>query len=223
MMILSFNLSPQRAGVIYDRFPPTARTKIGCCLCILKTHFFTTLVLALCAAPALIASFLNSLSCSCICTSTHEPSLFRRSSDGTRFRLVVGGSIDFCSSPTAQGPCVYVGVLLADGSSIYKSGSEHAWASDVHETHGAAFIISPKSTQEARATSPSCRPIRGQAHVSPAHSVDAPRYLNSSDRHESTLGSFRLLVTVLCSRTLRVECPCRCSLAYIDGCFDACS
>ncbi|KAL8917944.1 MAG: hypothetical protein Q9208_007653, partial [Pyrenodesmia sp. 3 TL-2023] len=71
------------------------------------------------------------LPCLGTCTNAHDPSLIRRSSDGTYFRFSTGGKIAVHIAPSIQGPWIYAGAALPNGSSIPKIGNQDLWAPDV--------------------------------------------------------------------------------------------
>ena len=93
------------------------------------------MLLSLFAAPlALLATtvsaYSNPLSCSGICTNTHDPAVIRRTVDGKYFRFATGGGIAIhTSSGDIQGPWSYAGVALSGGSKIANSGAADMWVS----------------------------------------------------------------------------------------------
>lgn len=76
---------------------------------------------------ASVAAYADPLSCSGVCTDTHDPTLIRRSSDGTYYRFATGGGIPIYTTTTIQGPWVYQGEVLSGGSSIDNSGADDMW------------------------------------------------------------------------------------------------
>ena len=72
-------------------------------------------------------AYSDPLECSGICNDTHDPSLIRRSSDGTYFRFATGGGVSIHTADSIQGPWTYQGYALADGSKIDNSGSTDLW------------------------------------------------------------------------------------------------
>lgn len=77
-----------------------------------------------------VDAYSNPLSCNGICTNAHDPSLIRRD-DGTYFRFSTGGNIAVHTAPFIQGPWIYDGAALSNGSKINKAGSRDLWAPDV--------------------------------------------------------------------------------------------
>lgn len=167
-------------------------------------RFFTTLVSAVCAAPALVAAFANPLSCSGTCTDTSDPSLIRRTSDGTWFRFSTGGGIDIYSASSVQGPWSSVGKVLESGSSIDNSGSDDAWAPDVHYIDGTYYVyyaVSSFGTQDSAigvATSTTMESGTWTDHGSTGivstsgsdwNAID-PSYLQVDDVNYMSFGSF---------------------------------
>lgn len=107
-------------------------------------HLSSFLVLP--ALSGLAAAFSNPLSCSGICTDTHDPSLIRRSSDGTYFRFATGGGLDIHTADSLLGPWTLAGQVLPSGSSIDNSGSADAWAPDVHYVDSTYYLYYAVST-----------------------------------------------------------------------------
>ncbi|KAK6385274.1 hypothetical protein LTR65_009315 [Meristemomyces frigidus] len=108
--------------------------------------------LLLLALAAYATAFSNPLACSGTCTDTHDPSLIRRSSDGTYYRFATGGGIDIYSSPSLTGPWTLQGEVLPNGSGIDSPGSDDAWAPDVHyidSTYYLYYAVSTFGTQES--------------------------------------------------------------------------
>ena len=99
-----------------------------------------------------VAAYADPLPCTGICDDTHDPSLIRRSSDGTYYRFATGGGIDIHTAPSIQGPWVSAGVVLPNGSSIDNAGADDAWAPDVHnigDTYYCYYAVSTFGTQES--------------------------------------------------------------------------
>nr|POE56246.1 arabinan endo-1,5-alpha-l-arabinosidase a [Quercus suber] len=86
------------------------------------------------------------MACSGICTDTHDPSLIRRTSDGTYFRFATGGGIPIYTSPSLTGPWTRAGTVLPNGSSINNAGAKDAWAPDVHYINGEYYLYYAVST-----------------------------------------------------------------------------
>ena len=74
-----------------------------------------------------VHSYANPLACSGTCTNTHDPSIVRRSSDGTYYRFATGGGVAIHSGSSIQGPWTYQGYALASGSKISNSGADDIW------------------------------------------------------------------------------------------------
>jgi arabinan endo-1,5-alpha-L-arabinosidase len=78
------------------------------------------------------------------CTGTcqgysHDPSIVRRSSDGTYFRFSTGGGINVASASSLSGSYTLLGSALASGSSIDLSGNTDLWAPDVSGPYGDGY------------------------------------------------------------------------------------
>ncbi|TKA30790.1 Arabinan endo-1,5-alpha-L-arabinosidase A [Salinomyces thailandicus] len=103
--------------------------------------WFRPALLALAAAwlPSTLA-FADPLACSGTCTDTHDPTLIQRDSDGTYFRFATGGGIPIYSATSLTGSWTYLGEVLPSGSSIDNSGSDDAWAPDVHYVDGTYYL-----------------------------------------------------------------------------------
>ena len=110
-------------------------------------------ILPLCLSLiGLVAGYADPLPCQGICNDTHDPSLIQRKSDGTYYRFATGGGIDIHTAPTIEGPWMYAGVVLPNGSSISNPGSDDAWAPDVHLVDGTYYCyyaVSSFGTQES--------------------------------------------------------------------------
>jgi len=112
---------------------------------------FTTMLagLATVLVPAL-AAFSDPLACSGVCSDTHDPSLIRRSSDGTYFRFATG--LDIHTAPALNGPWKNAGNVLNGGSKINNPGSKGPWAPDVHlvgNTYYLYYAVSSFGTQNS--------------------------------------------------------------------------
>nr|POF01323.1 arabinan endo-1,5-alpha-l-arabinosidase a [Quercus suber] len=86
------------------------------------------------------------MACSGTCTDTHDPSLIRRTSDGTYFRFATGGGIPIYTSPSLTGSWTRAGTVLPAGSSIDNAGAKDAWAPDVRYINGEYFLYYAVST-----------------------------------------------------------------------------
>ncbi|KAI1357941.1 glycoside hydrolase family 43 protein [Xylaria arbuscula] len=89
--------------------------------------------LVLGALPLLgsVLGYANPKACSGTCTNSHDPSIIRRSSDGTYFRFSTGGMIAVHTAPDITGPWTYKGAAITGGSSIDLDGNTDLWAPDV--------------------------------------------------------------------------------------------
>ena len=76
-------------------------------------------------------AYSNPLPCSGVCGNAHDPSLIRRTSDGTYFRFSTGGGIAVHTASSAQGPWVYKGQVLPNGANVNNAGKTDLWAPDV--------------------------------------------------------------------------------------------
>jgi arabinan endo-1,5-alpha-L-arabinosidase len=79
----------------------------------------------------LVYGYADPLSCSGTCTNAHDPSVIRRSSDGTYFRFSTGNKIAIHTAPSVSGPWTYQCAMLPSGSSINLAGNQDLWAPDV--------------------------------------------------------------------------------------------
>ncbi|KAG8629440.1 hypothetical protein KVT40_003305 [Elsinoe batatas] len=93
-------------------------------------HFLTTLTLLTTAMVAQVHSYAMPLSCSGVCTNTHDPSLIRRSSDGTYYRFATGGRMPIFTSPALTGPWKQVGTVLSGAAKVPGQNTD-LWAPDV--------------------------------------------------------------------------------------------
>ena len=78
--------------------------------------FSVTLLLYGLAAQA--ASRPDPEPCTGNCTWVRDPSVIKRASDGTWFRLSINGDIAIASAPALTGPWTYQGAMLPGGTSI---------------------------------------------------------------------------------------------------------
>ncbi|KAK4120459.1 glycoside hydrolase family 43 protein [Parathielavia appendiculata] len=81
--------------------------------------------------PALVLGYSLPEACSGVCNNAHDPSIIRRSSDGTYFRFSTGGKIAVHTASSLSGPWTYQGAALPSGSSINLTGNQDLWAPDV--------------------------------------------------------------------------------------------
>lgn len=116
------------------------------------SDLLSSLLLLVTCIVSLVTGYANPLPCTGICNDTHDPSLIKRASDGTYYRFATGGGLDIHTAPTIEGPWVYAGVILPNGSKIDNPGSDDAWAPDVHCVDGiyyCYYAVSSFGTQES--------------------------------------------------------------------------
>ncbi|KAL9630765.1 MAG: hypothetical protein Q9204_004554 [Flavoplaca sp. TL-2023a] len=94
----------------------------------MHSAFMTFLILAVISVT--VDAYSKPLSCNGICINAHDPSVIRRD-DGMYFRFSTGGNIAVHTAQSIQGPWIYNGAALPDGSKINKTGSRDLWAPDV--------------------------------------------------------------------------------------------
>ena len=104
------------------------------------------LLFVLLQAANFVDAYRDPLPCTGMCHDTHDPSIIQRASDGLYFRFATGGGIDFYTAPSITGPWSSAGVVLPNGSSINNSGSDDAWAPDVHLVDGIYYCYYAVST-----------------------------------------------------------------------------
>ncbi|THV67188.1 putative arabinan endo-1,5-alpha-L-arabinosidase A [Aureobasidium pullulans] len=90
-----------------------------------------TILSGVVSLAATVLAYSNPLSCSGTCTNAHDPSLIKRTSDGTYFRFSTGGGIAIHTASSIQGPWVYKGQVLPNGANVANSGKTDLWAPDV--------------------------------------------------------------------------------------------
>lgn len=98
-----------------------------------------------------LAQYPAPLACSGVCTNSHDPSLIR-DIDGTYYRFSTGGKIAVHTAPSINGPWVYLGPALPDGSIIPLAGNDDLWAPDValvDETYYLYYSVSAFGSQES--------------------------------------------------------------------------
>ncbi|KAI6838477.1 glycoside hydrolase family 43 protein [Hortaea werneckii] len=162
-------------------------------------------ILPFLASLGLASAFADPLSCSGTCVNTHDPSLFRRGSDGTYYRFATGGGMPIFSAPSLTGAWTYLGEVLPSGSSIANSGANDAWAPDVQYKDGQYYLyysVSSFGTQNSAigvATSPNMDPGTWTDHGStgiesssgdPYNAIDGNLFITSSGTNLLTFGSF---------------------------------
>lgn len=90
-------------------------------------NLFTSLLpAALMASRA--SAYADPGACSGQCWS-HDPSVIRRTSDGTYFRFETGSLIGIWKSTALTGPWVYQGAAIPAGSIIDLDGNDDLWVS----------------------------------------------------------------------------------------------
>lgn len=75
----------------------------------------------------LCGAYTDPLPCSGICTDTHDPSLIRRSADGTYYRFATGGLIPIYSAASVQGPWRHLGNVLSAAAKVDNPGKGDLW------------------------------------------------------------------------------------------------
>ena len=101
---------------------------------------YRSLLASVLAFASSTLAFSNPMTCTGTCTDTHDPTLIRRESDGRYYRFATGGGIDIYSAPSLTGAWTKLGEVLPSGSSIDNSGSDDAWAPDVHYISGTYYL-----------------------------------------------------------------------------------
>lgn len=97
---------------------------------------------------AVLADYASPGACSGNCYA-HDPSLIRRSSDGTYFRFNTGGGVQIYKADSLDGEWTYEGDALPGGSTIDLAGNTDLWAPDVHligDTYVMYYAISTFGT-----------------------------------------------------------------------------
>ena len=111
-----------------------------------------TLAAGLLSFAAQVLAYSNPLKCTGVCGDGHDPSIIRRASDGTYFRLSTGAGGRIYTAPAMTGPWVYKCDMLPSGSSIDSSGKNDLWAPDVSlvgSTYYVYYSVSQFGTQES--------------------------------------------------------------------------
>lgn len=137
---------------------------------------------------SLVNGYADPLACSGTCTNAHDPSIIRRSSDGTYFRFSTGGKIAVHTASTLLGPWTYKGAALPSGSSINLAGNTDLWVHHYEPVlHELADICSgTRCLQSRRHVLPVLRGIhlrqpelchwRRDVHHYGCRNVDRPRF-----------------------------------------------
>lgn len=153
-------------SVKYISFTAVRRWCAHCCrrlsrLAFSTMMFFKSLLVGAATLLSLVDGYASPLACSGTCTNAHDPSIIRRSSDGTYFRFSTGGKIAVHTASTLLGPWTYKGAALPSGSSINLSGNQDLWVLDPQLTfYDVANIISgPRCLQSRRHILPLLRRI----------------------------------------------------------------
>lgn len=84
---------------------------------------------AVLSAVSAVHGYANPGACSGQCWS-HDPSVIRRSSDGTYFRFETGSCIGIWKASDLTGPWEYQGKVLPSGSMINLAGNDDLWVSN---------------------------------------------------------------------------------------------
>ncbi|OCK92116.1 glycoside hydrolase family 43 protein [Cenococcum geophilum 1.58] len=109
-------------------------------------RFFSALISSVVLLASSVNAYANPGACSGTCNNAHDPSLIRRSSDGTYFRFSTGGGIAIHTAPAITGPWTYKGYALPSGSKINLSGNTDLWAPDVHLIGSTYYLYYAVST-----------------------------------------------------------------------------
>jgi arabinan endo-1,5-alpha-L-arabinosidase len=99
-----------------------------------------------------VSGYANPLACSGTCTNSHDPSIVRRSSDGTYFRFSTGGKIAIHTAPSMSGPWTYKCAMLPGGSKIALAGNTDLWAPDVSKVGNTYYVYYSVSTFGSQAS-----------------------------------------------------------------------
>ena len=89
-------------------------------------RFISVLIALVASFTALARAYSNPGTCSGQCWS-HDPSVIRRTSDGTYFRFETGTRIGIWKSPSLTGPWTYQGKAIPNGSIINLAGNTDLW------------------------------------------------------------------------------------------------
>ncbi|KAM0718104.1 hypothetical protein Q7P37_006436 [Cladosporium fusiforme] len=100
---------------------------------------FPISIVALFSCP-LAYAYANPEPCSGVCINAHDPTIIRRDSDGTYFRLSTGGKVAIHSAPALSGPWTYKCAMLPSGSSIQLEGNQDLWAPDVAKVGNEYYV-----------------------------------------------------------------------------------
>jgi arabinan endo-1,5-alpha-L-arabinosidase len=87
---------------------------------------FVSALLVFYSLGAEVQGYANPGACSGQCWS-HDPSVIRRSSDGTYFRFETGSEVGIWKSPALTGPWTYQGKVVPAGSIINLAGNTDLW------------------------------------------------------------------------------------------------
>ncbi|PNS15107.1 hypothetical protein CAC42_2336 [Sphaceloma murrayae] len=101
---------------------------------------FTSLLLTLTALVALVHAYAKPLSCTGICTNTHDPALIRRSSDGKYFRFATGGRMPIFTAPALTGPWSQAGTVLSANAKV-SGQNKDMWAPDVSQVGDTYYLF----------------------------------------------------------------------------------
>ncbi|KAI4171648.1 MAG: hypothetical protein LQ343_004126 [Gyalolechia ehrenbergii] len=102
-------------------------------------HFALLVSLILSVVAITADAYSKPLSCSGVCTNAHDPSVIRRD-DGSYLRFSTGGGIQVHTAPSVQGPWIYNGTALPNGSKINKPGNHDLWAPDAAKVESVYYL-----------------------------------------------------------------------------------
>ncbi|KAH0355146.1 putative arabinan endo-1,5-alpha-L-arabinosidase A, partial [Aureobasidium melanogenum] len=158
-----------------------------------------TILSGVVSLAATVLAYSNPLPCSGTCGNAHDPSLIRRTSDGTYFRFSTGGGIAVHTASSAQGPWVYKGQVLPNGANVANSGKTDLWAPDVSlvgNTYYLYYTASAFGTQNSvigLATSPSMDVGTWSDKGSTGISSDSSKSYNAIDANLVKVGNQYLM------------------------------
>lgn len=107
-----------------------------------------------CLSGYVQAQYAKPGACTGVCVDTHDPSVIRRSSDGTYFRFSTGGLISIHTAPDITGPWTFACKMLSTNSKVTKHGNPGSdlWAPDVSligDTYYVYYSVSTFGTQNS--------------------------------------------------------------------------
>lgn len=91
--------------------------------------FVHILSLSFLAFSDITNAYANPLACSGVCGNSHDPSVIKRTSDGTYFRFSTGNKISVATASSLSGPWVAKSAAIPAGSKINIKGKDDLWVS----------------------------------------------------------------------------------------------